>query len=218
MEIVPIEFFGIAIDVPFPTPLGFNHARLEDFGAKLCDPAQGLGLRFDHIRLRRTDELFNYELSAHFFGDNGTLTRTADRVKLNIRNARNGADWKLILQMLTRFYTFMNFAPTTVTVLSTHVHARFPSTEERDEYLAHFARGLEVMRPAGLGWVRIVDWEKDIRVLIEQSNMVPNGVFTAWDTQFPNTQEWETFLQSLPTMMENSANIFGLAFEPLLQV
>lgn len=218
MDIIPIELFGVAIDVPFPAPLGFNHARMEDFGAKLCDPTLGLGIRFDHIKLRRTDELFNYELSATFFGDNGTLTRTADRVKLSVRNARTSADWKLIVQMLTRFYGFMNFAPATATILSTHVHARFPSNEERDSFLGHFAQGLELSRPAALGYVRIVEWEKDIRVMIEQSNIVPGAAFVAWDTQFPNSQDWETFLPTLPTMMENSANVFGLAFDPLLQV
>jgi hypothetical protein len=216
MEIIPIEFFGVAIDVPFAAPLGYQHARIEDFGMKLCDPAQGIGLRFDQIRLRRTDELFNYELSAHFFGDNGTLTRTADRVKLQVRNARTPADWKVIINMLTRFYGLLNIAPTTLTILSTHVHAKFPSAEERDGYLGHFAQGLELSRPAALGYVRIVEWEKDIRVMVEQSNVVQNGIFTAWDTQFPNLQDWETFLPTIPTMMENSANVFGLSFEPLL--
>jgi hypothetical protein len=65
--------------------------------------------------------------------------------------------------------------------------------------------------------VRIADWEKDIRVLIEQSNLTPDSLFIAWDTQFTNSQDWDTFLASLPTMMENSAHSFGLGFEPLKQ-
>lgn len=217
MDIIPIEMFGIAIDVPFAAPMGIRHARIEEFAEKLCDPAHGLGLRFDHLRLRRTDELFNYELSAQFFGENGTLTRTADRAKLSVRNARTSADWKLILQMLIRFYGILNCAPTTATILSAHVHAKFPSNEDRDSFLGHFAQGLELSRPAALGYVRIVEWEKDIRVMIEQSNVVAGAAFVAWDTQYPNTQDWETFLPTLPTMMENSANVFGLAFDPLLQ-
>ena len=60
MEILPIELFGFAIDVPFPTPLGFQQAGLEDFGAKICDLAKGLGLRVDQVRLRRYDELYGY--------------------------------------------------------------------------------------------------------------------------------------------------------------
>ena len=59
-----------------------------------------------------------------------------------------------------------------------------------------------------------MDWEKDIRVLIELSQPVPNSVFIAWDTQFSNNQEWDSFLGTLPSVMENSANIFEIGFEP----
>ncbi len=215
MDILPIEFFGVAIEVPFPTPLGFQQARLEDFGAKICDPVKGLGLRVDQIRLRRTDELYNYELTAQFFGENGTLARTADRVKLAVRNARNTADWNLIRETMVRFYQLMEFLPTTTTVLSTHVHAKCESARDREEFLSQFKYGAEVFRAAGLGYVRIADWEKEIRVLIEHSNLVQDGIFVAWDTQFTNSQDWDSFLFTLPTMMENAANAFSLGFEPL---
>ena len=121
---------------------------------------------------------------------------------------RTAADWKIIRDMLTRFYGFMEFAPKTVTTLATHVHAKFPSTEERDEWLGRFSYSPLIARAGALGYVRIADWEKDIRVLIEQSNSVPDGVFIVWETQFTNEQDWETFLASLPTMMENAANLF----------
>src|SRR5882757_8792211 len=136
MDILPIEFFGVSIDVPFPAPLGFNQARLEDFGAKICDPLKGIGLRADQIRLRRTDELYNYELSAQFFGENGSLSRTAASIKLAIRNARNNADWNLIRETMVRFYNLMEFLPTSLTILSTHVHAKFDTLRERDDFLS----------------------------------------------------------------------------------
>jgi hypothetical protein len=217
MEILPIEFFGVAIEVAFPSPLGFTQARLEDFGAKVCDATKGIGLRVDQIRLRRTDELYNYELSAQFFGENGSLSRTAASIKLAIRNARNNADWNLIRETFVRFYNLMEFLPTSVTALSTHVHAKCDSLRDRDDFLSQFDHGANVIRAAGLGYVRIADWEKEIRVLIENSNAVQDGLFVAWDTQFTNSQDWDSFLYTLPTMMENSANIFGLGFEPLKQ-
>jgi hypothetical protein len=215
MEIVPIDIFGVHVEVPFPTPLGISQAKLEDFGAKICEPNKGLGLRPDQIRLKKWDELYGYEMSAQFFGENGTLSRTADRVKIGVRNARTAGDWTIIQQTLLRFYTLMEFAPTTVSAVSTHVHAKFPTAGERDQWLGQFAYSPLIGRPAALGFVQIADWEKEIRVLIEQSNAVPDAVFVMWDTQFTNMQEWETFLLSLPTMMENAVNIFDLGFEPL---
>ena len=217
MEVIPIEIFGLAIDVPFSAPIGFAAANLEEFGTRICDPKQGLGIRAEHVRLRRFDELFDYEVKAQFFGENGTLSRTAERVKLGVRNARTAGDWNIIHQTFTRFYNLMDFDPDTLTTLSAHVHAKFPCTDERDGFLRQFAHGGGILRPAALGYVQIPDWEKDIRFVVEQSNVVPDAVFVAWDTQFPNMQDWDSFLGTLPTMMENSANLFELGFEPLRQ-
>lgn len=215
MEIVPIDIFGINVDVPFLSPVGFNQARLEEFGAKLCDPAKGLNLRVDQMRTKRWDELFGYELSAQFFGENGTFSRTAERVKLGVRNARTAGDWKIMCDMFQRFYALMDFPETSVTSLSAHVHAKFPSQEERDAWLGRFSYSPLISRSAVLGYVQIADWEKDIRVMIESSNVVPDGVFAMWDTQFVNEQDWESFLSSVPTMMENAGNLFDIGFEPL---
>ena len=165
--------------------------------------------------MKRWDDLFGYELAVQFFGENGTLTRTADRIKLGVRNARTAGDWTIILQTLTRFYTLMDFEEKSTTALSTHVHAKFPSNEEREQWIGQFSHNALVAKSAALGYVRIFDWEKEIRVMIEPSNVVADGVFCAWDTQFANNQEWDSFLGSLPTMMENSVNFFELGFDPL---
>jgi hypothetical protein len=217
MEVIPIALFGISIDIPFSGPQSYAQAQFDSFGGKICDPKTGIGIRPEMIRLRRYDDLYDYELTARFFGENGTLTRNSERVKLGIRNGRNAADWNIVKETLTRFYTFMEFEPTTLTTLSAHVHAPFPNGFERDEYLKQFACNVEISRPAAIGYVRIAGWEKDIRILIEQSNIVPDAIFIAWDTQFENSQDWDTFLTILPTMMENSAHIFELGFEPLAQ-
>jgi hypothetical protein len=215
MEIVPIDIFGVQVEVPFPAPLGLTQAKLEEFGSKVCDPAKGIGLRADQIRLKKWDELYGYEMSAQFFGENGSLVRLADRVRIGVRNARTAGDWTIIQQTLLRFYQLMEFPATTNSVVSTHVHAKFPTAAERDQWLGQFSYSPLIGRPAALGFVQIADWEKEIRVLIEQSNAVADAVFVMWDTQFTNAQEWETFLLSIPTMMENAVNIFDLGFEPL---
>lgn len=215
MEVVTLDLFGLHVDVPFPAPLAFDSTALGEFGAKVCDPATGLGLRPDQLRVKRWDDLFGYEISAQFFGDNGVLTRTAERIKLGVRHARTQADWNIIQQTFTRFYALMDFPVDSLTILNAHAHTKFPSSEERDDFLKQYSHSPLIARPAALGHVQIPDWEKDIRVLIEHSNVVPDALFIAWDTQFPNDQDWESFLGSLITMMENSANLFELGFEPL---
>ena len=214
MEIVPIEVFGVHVDVAFTTPQPYLAAKLDDFAANICHPKEGLSLRPEQIRLRRFDDLFDYELKATFFGDNGTLIRNAERIKLGVKNARTQGDWNVIHQTLTRLYTIMDFDEKSMTHLSTHAHAKFESERQREEWLSQFSHEGFVGKAAALGYVSIPDWEKDIRVLIEPSNMVPGAVFLAWDTQFANNQEWDSFLGTLPTVMDNSANFFELGFEP----
>ena len=214
MEIVPIEIFGVHVDVAFPAPLAYQAAKLDTFAANICHPKEGLSLRPDQIRLRRFDDLFDYEMKAIFFGENGTLIRNAERIKFGIRNARTQGDWNVIQQTLTKLYTLMDFEEKSTTHLSTHAHAKFEDEHQRDEWLSQFSHNSFIGKPAALGYVTIPDWEKDIRVLMEPSNMVPAAVFIAWDTQFTNNQEWDSFLGSLPTVMDNSANFFELGFEP----
>ena len=214
MEILPIELFGVHVDVAFPQPMTYNAAKLEDFATAICNPLTGLSVRPDQVRVRRFDDIFDYELKVNFFGDNGTLTRTAERVKLGVRNARTQGDWNIIQTTLTRFYNLMNFEEKSVTHLSTHAHAKFEQPEDREKWLSQFSHNALVEKPAALGYVKIPDWEKEVRVLVEHSNVVPAALFIAWDTQFENKQDWESFLGSLPSVMENSANYFELGFEP----
>lgn len=215
MEIVPIEVISVLIDIALPAPLGFQQARLDDFAAKVCDSTKGLNLRPDQIRLRRWDDLFGYELVANFFGENGSLNRTADRVKFSVRNARTSADWKVICDSIQRLYGILQLPATTLTQLWVQAHARFESVETRDRWLQQFATTPLLARSGAVGHVRIPEWERDIRVLIEQSNAVNAAVFVEWSTQYANVQEWESFLPTIPTMLENAVNHFELGLEPL---
>jgi hypothetical protein len=53
-----------------------------------------------------------------------------------------------------------------------------------------------------------------VRVQIEDSNLIPAGVYVGADTQYRNDQDFESFIGSIPTMFAASANAFGLGFQP----
>lgn len=215
MRLVPIDLLGINLDIPFVPALTARTADLESYAAWLCDPERGLGLRPDQVRLKKWDDLFGYEVAAQFFGDNGSITRTPDRIKLMIRNVRTAADWELVRRVLVRFYTHMNFAPKTATSFSAHVHSRQPAADELEAFFRQFPQPAMSSRRVLFSYVKISDWEADIRVLIEKSNALPDALFILWETQFPNTQDWESFITALPTVLENSAHLFDLAFLPM---
>jgi hypothetical protein len=211
MRQVSLDVLGIALDIPFAPPLPKKKADLDAFAAWLCDHEGGLGLRSDQVRLKSWDDLFGYELVAQFFGDNGLLLRSADRVRLEVKNARTAADWELVRKLIVRFYTHMEFAPASHTTFSAHVHSRFAAPEEIDAYFEQHPMPQISSRPALFSYVKISDWESDVRVLVEKSNAFPEGgLFIGWETQFTNDQDWESFIGTLPTVMENSAHFFGL--------
>jgi hypothetical protein len=214
MEVVPIELFGVSVDLPLPVPVSMRESALEDFVRDLCDPQKGVGVRPGQCQLVGRDLLYQYELNATFFEGNATLVRTAERTRVAIRNARNWADWQLVQQTLCRIHALIALDRKSVSNLSMQAQVRFTSLSERERFLRSFAPNRIVARPGALGWVRIPDWEYEVRVQIEDSNLLPAGVYIGADTQYRNDQDWESFIGSIPTMFAASANSFGLGFEP----
>lgn len=215
MRLVPIDLLGFNLDIPFMPPLTQRAADLERYAAWLCDVETGLGLRPDQVRLKRWDDLYGYEMFAQFFGENGSITRLPDRVRVMLRNSRTAADWELVRRVLVRFYTHMNFAPLSRTAFSAHMHCRLPAADELEGFFRQFPQHPMASKPALFTYVKIGDWEGDIRMVIEKSNALPDALFLLWETTFQNSQDWESFFTALPAVLENSAHFFDLAFLPM---
>ena len=214
MEVVPIELFGVSIDIPLPVPMSMREAGFEQFVRDLCDPQKGVGVRPSQCQLLGRDLLYQYEFTATFFEGNGTIVRTPERLRAAVRNARNWADWQLVHRTLCRVHALVELDPKSVSNLAMQAQARFISFPERERFLRSFASNRIVARPGALGHVRIPDWEYEVRVQIEDSALLPAGVYIGADTQYRNDQDWESFMGSVPTMFAAAANSFGLGFEP----
>ena len=216
MDIVPIQIYGVSTDLPLPAPVSVRDPAIEAFVQSLCDPLTGIGLRPSQVQLINRDWLYQYELTASFFEGNGTLVRTAERLRFSVRNARNWADWQLVHQTMLRVHNLLALDPISVSNLTMQAQLQFPSIAEREQFLRSLApgRSTSIVRPCGLGYLRIPDWEFEVRVQIEDSNVVSNGVYIGVDTQYKNNQDWESFVGSMPTMFAAAANAYGIGFEP----
>ena len=216
MDIVPIQIYGVSTDLPLPAPVSVRDPAIEAFVQSLCDPLTGIGLRPSQVQLINRDWLYQYELTASFFEGNGTLVRTAERLRFSVRNARNWADWQLVHQTMLRVHNLLALDPNSVSNLTMQAQLQFPSIAERERFLRSLApgRSTSIVRPCGLGYLRIPDWEFEVRVQIENSNVVSNGGYMGVDTQYKNNQDWESFVGSMPTMFAAAANAYGIGFEP----
>ncbi len=210
-----IELFNLQIETPLPRARPLDHEEVLAFTDWLCDP-EGFRLRPDQVRVKTWDPAFGYEILAQFFGENGFLVRTPDRMRVGIKNARSAGDWEIVQQLFVRFlHQDTNPKPDLVRNFSATAHVKVDEPFTAAEFLQRFAVVPGVERPAALSYVKIADWEKDIRIVIEPSNMIPGQLFISWDSQFVANQDWDTFVPILLTVMENSAAIFDLQIAPL---
>jgi hypothetical protein len=203
-----IEIYSLQIESPLPKVRTLNHAEVQSFSDWLCD-ADGFRLRAEQVKVKAWDALYGYEIAAQFFGENGFLVRTPDRVRVGVKNARSAADWEIIQQVFVRFLQRVEAADGAPRLFSASAHVKLQDQESAD-FLARFSVVPGVERPAALSYVKIPDWEKEIRIVIEPSNLIPGQLFISWDSQFTGSQDWDTFVPILMTVMENSAGIFDL--------
>ncbi len=210
-----IELFNLQIETPLSRACPFYHEDIRAFSEWLCDP-EGFRLRPDQVRVKSWDDLFGYEILAQFFGENGFLVRTPERMRVGIKNARTAADWEIVQQLFVRFlHLDIHAKPETIRNFSATAHIKVDEPFTAAEFLQRFAVVPGVERPAALSYVKIADWEKDIRIVIEPSNVLQGQLFVSWDSQFVDNQDWDTFVPVLLTVMENSASIFDLQIAPL---
>jgi hypothetical protein len=209
-----IELYSLQIETPVQRVRPLNHEDIQKFSDWLCDP-EGFRLRPDQVKLKAWDQLFGYEIIAQFFGENGFLVRTPDRVRVGVKNARTSADWDIIQQVFVRFLQQESPPENAFRTFSASAHVKLDEPVTASEFLNRFAVVPGIEKPAALSYVKIADWEKEIRIVIEPSNLFPGQLFLTWDSQFEASQDWDTFVPALMTVMENSARIFDLGLAPL---
>lgn len=100
-----VQLFAVALEVHFSRPRPLAQDKLDEVAAWLTDASEGLALRPEQIRVRRADILFDYELTASFFGGNATFRQDAEKSLFSARGARTRQDAGILQQTAVRFVT-----------------------------------------------------------------------------------------------------------------
>lgn len=209
--------FGIVLDVRAAKPRPFSQRSLEEILTRLVDTEQGLALKSEQVRLRQLDAGFEYEVKASLLNGNGVFIYDAEKSAVSISGGRTPADVKLLAEAAKRFLWTINVAAEDVGTLSVNTHARAESSDARTAFLRRFAEDDRIVAPGTLGYVRVEDWDTDVRFSVEQSIGVPDSLFVAWSTQFQGAQ-WIDTVDHLTGMLESVAAVFGIQFEPVGEI
>jgi hypothetical protein len=205
-----VQVFMIALEVYFGRPRPFAKDRMDDLAAWLTDATEGLALRPEQVRVRHTDIVFDYEVSASFFGGNATFKLDAEKAVLSARGARTQQDADVVQQTAARFVKAIASREQLPVAFSGNAHVSLSSESAREAYLAAFRPSSQVVGPGALGFVRVEGWPEDIRIAIEPSLGMPKSLFLSWNTRFLPSGDPAQMLQGLVSALGAAAQVYGV--------
>jgi hypothetical protein len=212
-----IQVFSITLEAFFRRPKPFAKDKIDQIAEWLTDSADGFALRPDQVRVRHTDIVFDYELSASFYGGNATFHRDAEKSALSARGARTRQDADLLRGAAERFARFAASEEKLPLVFSANAHASLPSVAAREQFLEGLRPDPRVISPGALGYVQLVEWPDAIRIAIEPSFNAPQSLFFSWQTNLAASEDWQSTFEILVGLIEKATAVYGIEFLPLVE-
>lgn len=198
------------MDVAFPQPKPFSKDDLDRVALWVTDPERGFGLRPEQVRVRHSDVMFDYELSAVLFNGLGMLKFNALGASFTANGARTSEDFALLKDSVRRFIGEISVLQVKTVAIGAHTHASMKSGQAREAFLSRFRAAPEILSPGVIGLLRPEPWLNDVRVAIEATAGSPDSVFVHWNTSLQITDDWETHLEALPEVFVGAVATFGL--------
>lgn len=207
MQSSDLKLFSASLDVTFPKPIRWT-PEIGEFAEKLHDVA-GFTIPAGQIRSRMSDTLFDYELSANFFGGNATFSRTAERMVMTLNNGQTPEDARVILEVIRRFgeYAIGRGFPSVLWITS---HIGLGGVAERQSFLARFAPDSRVEHAGAVAYVRTDEFEEPVRFLFEPSFSYNDAVFAQWRFVLPIVDDWMAMIQKIMDSLPKVATVYGL--------
>jgi hypothetical protein len=212
-----VQVFSITLEAFFPRPKPFAKDKIDEIAEWLTDSVDGFALRPDQVRVRHTDIVFDYVLSASFYGGNATFLRDAEKAVLFARGARTRQDADLLRGAAMRFARFAAEEEKLPLMFSANAHASLPSVDDRERFLEGLRPDPRVISPGALGYVQIEGWPDGIRVTIEPSFNAPQSLFFSWQTNLAASEDWQTAFELLVGVVDKATAVYGVQFLPLVE-
>lgn len=173
------------VEAFFSTPAPFDRLALKSLAATALQQFGEYGLRPSQIYQRLGDELFDYEVSFSVFNNQAQIRIGSERLLVNVQNARNQTDVQLLRECIIRATRCVDLSAVGKLNIQAASHAVFENESDSVAFFGPFIDAdLAVIGGGRIIQAQEADWPKPIRLLIENSVTLKDGVFLMWSTEY----------------------------------
>jgi len=164
------------------------------------------------VRVRHSDILYNYDLTATFFNGNALFTRNADKMSLYLNNAQED-EQKVVFDILERFGGLLSTGTRLPIQLLVTAHVDIGSQQNRQQFLKRYSPSERVELPGAVAYLPSKlsgDGVDHIRFMIEPSLSLPEALFVSWRANLPSPEDWKNRIKLVLESFEEAARVYDL--------
>ena len=215
MATIKILNYGVRLEIALAKTQSLSEAKIGLVAEIFLNDFRKYSLHPTEITLDEGDGLYDYALNVRLFKGNGEIKRTCDKLVVELRNATQRNDLEIMSHCLQVAVASVSGPPEDIATIQAHAHALespLPSTP----YLARFSDPTKSILSGGtIATLKVNDWAKPIRMMIEPSESREGGIFLSWTTRLHERLS-PSVAEKLVASLESAAGILDLTFEPLV--
>ena len=182
MWTVQSQQLNVSVEMLFPKAVPFRMAQIELFAENALERFREYGLAPLQIFQRDGNGLFDYDISFWLFNGNGLFRLTAEKLFVQIQNARSPNDLSIIKACLLKAVECLPKTEVRDNLVAVTNQSTFASKEERDKFLGQFADTKRGITYGGVVYYeRIEAALNEFRFQIDRSAVYPEGIFLSWN-------------------------------------
>jgi len=199
------------LEAAFPAAVPFDSAKLKSVALKALEKFRKYDLRPNEVLQRPGDQLFDYGLFFNLFNNQANFRLTSDRLVIRIQGAKNKQDAEILADTLISSGQCLESEVDGFNIQSM-AHAVFDVESDGVKYLETFVDETNQIIDGGRTVVvKQPGWETPVRVSVEKSLAVKNGIFLAWSTDQKGPVSLEN-IKIIADKFAKAVNSLGLTY------
>ena len=206
------KLLTVTIESYFKQPPLYQEAKCDEMARKALEAFASYGLKASDIFVK-AGAAFNYEVSFNLFNGNGRFRISAEKAEVHFQGATGPKDFDLVLDCITKFYQHVPLPEMSTSAISANAHSVAITVEAAQEYLSRYADPAKGIVRGGTIAIIVVDkWKEEIKLSVEQSLILPAGLFITWNTSMSGGKFSREVLNTMTDACNDAAAKLDLTF------